>query len=122
MPAAQMAEYLDWHWNEASTASFLGNRSRAKYGVQLFSMALQPMPVALQRASAARGPGALSMDPENGDKLWIESDIGWTSPVGDNTLPRQLKSVAERALAYQKKRYEGVEPTNYVSGDLAFVP
>jgi hypothetical protein len=115
-----MTSFLDWHWNEASNASFLS--SRQTYGLELYSMALQPIPVALQRASAAQGPGALSLDPNNGDKLWIEYDVGWTKTAGDDKLPQQLKSAADRALAYQKKTFAGVKPTNYVSGDLSFVP
>jgi hypothetical protein len=120
MPSTEMISFLDWHWNETSDASFLN--SSQTYGLELFSMALQPIPVALQRASAAQGPGALSLDPNNGDKLWIEYDVGWTKSAGDDTLPQQLKSVADCALAYQKGTYAGVQPTNYVSGDLSFVP
>jgi hypothetical protein len=120
MPSAAMTSFLDWHWNEALNATFLS--SRQTYGLELYSMALQPIPVALQRASAAHGPRALSLDPDNGDKLWIEYDVGWTNAAGDDTLPRQLKSTADRALAYQKETYAEVKPTNYVSGDLSFVP
>jgi hypothetical protein len=120
MPAKEMTSFLDWHWNDALNSTFLSLRQT--YGIELYSMALQPIPVALQRASAAHGAGALSLDPNNGDKLWIEYDIGWTNAAGDDMLPMQLKSAADRALAYQKETYKGVKPTNYVSGDLSYVP
>jgi hypothetical protein len=120
MPSTEMNSFLHWHWKAASSASFLS--SRQIYGLELFSMALQPIPSALQRASAAQGPGALALDPNNGDKLWIEYDVGWTKTAGDDTLPQQLKTVVDSALAYQKKTYKGVKPTHYVLGDLSFVP
>ncbi len=120
MPSTEMTSFLDWHWNEALNASFLS--SRQTYGVELYSMALQPVPVAMQRASAAQGSRALSLDPNNGDKLWIEYDIGWTNAAGDDTLPQQLMATVDGALAYQKATYAGIEPTNYVRGDLSFVP
>ncbi|KAK4952099.1 hypothetical protein LTR10_010019 [Elasticomyces elasticus] len=120
MPSEEMRSFLDWHWNNASNAPFVS--SRQTNGLELFSMALQPVPVALQRASAAHGPSALSLDPDHGDKLWIEYDAGWTNPAGDGVLPQQLKSVADDALAYQKVTYKGVKPTNYVSGNLSVVP
>ncbi|KAF2670785.1 FAD-binding domain-containing protein [Microthyrium microscopicum] len=120
MPSTNMTSYLDWHWKQASDATLLS--SRQAYGIELLSMALQPIPVALQRASGAHGAGALSLDPNNGDKLWIEYDVGWTKDAGDDILPQQLKSIADDALAYQKETYAGVNPTSYVSGDLSVVP
>ncbi|KAK3641357.1 hypothetical protein LTR56_011385 [Elasticomyces elasticus] len=120
MPSEKMRSFLDWHWNNASNAPFVS--SRQTNGLELFSMALQPIPVALQRASAAQGPSALSLDPNHGDKLWIEYDAGWANIAGDGVLPQQLKAVADDALAYQKETYKGVEPTHYVSGDLSVVP
>ncbi|KAK5738054.1 hypothetical protein LTR17_006297 [Elasticomyces elasticus] len=120
MPLEEMCSFLDWHWNNASNAPFVS--SRQTYGLELFSMALQPIPVALQRASAAQGPSALSLDPDHGDKLWIEYDAGWTNPADDGVLPQQLKSVPDDTLAYQKETYKGVKPTNNVSGDLSVVP
>ncbi|KAK5675925.1 hypothetical protein LTS10_011657 [Elasticomyces elasticus] len=120
MPSEEMRSSLDWHWNNASNAPFVSLGQT--YGLKLFSMALQPITVALQRASAAQGPSALSLDPGHGDKLWIEYDAGWTKAGGDGVLPQQLKSVAEDDLAYQKETYKGVKPTRYVSGGLSVVP
>ncbi|KAK4889592.1 hypothetical protein LTR27_011670 [Elasticomyces elasticus] len=104
MPSEEMRSFLDWHWNNASNAPFVSLRQTS--GLELFSMALQPIPVAPQRASAAQGSSALSLDPHHGDKLWIEYDAGWTNPAGDGVLPQQLKSVADDALAYQKETYK----------------
>ncbi|KAK5739430.1 hypothetical protein LTR17_005335 [Elasticomyces elasticus] len=120
MPSEKMCSFLDWHWNNASNAPFVS--SRQTNGLELFSMALQPIPVALQRASAAQGHSALSLDPDHGDKIWILYGAGWTKTAGDGVLPQQLKALADNALTYQKDTYKGVKPTNYVSGDLSVVP
>jgi hypothetical protein len=56
MPYQQMTEFLQWHYQEANNASFIRDTD---IGFSLFSMALQPIPVGLQRENFNRGPAAL---------------------------------------------------------------
>ena len=83
-------------------------------------MAIQPIPVGLQQANAVRGPAALSLNPELGDKIWIEYSLEWQDPSSDVVLPQQLASLVEDAAAYQKQHFARVKPTNYRFGDLMF--
>jgi hypothetical protein len=85
-------------------------------------MALQPISVGLQQASASHGPGALQVNPHHGDKMWIEYDIGWAKPGCDDQCPQGLKQFVDEALEYQKQTYAGIKPTHYKYGDLSFVP
>jgi hypothetical protein len=122
MPPTNMTSFLDWHWNMSSGVPFMISPSACS--IQLFSMAVQPISVGLQRASTVSGQGALTLDPANGDKVWIEYDVGWTNSTSrcEVQCPQQLIQVTERALAYQKQVFAGVKPTHYESGDLSIVP
>jgi hypothetical protein len=74
MGLSNMTTFLDWHWNHSSRAPFMSLRKH--FGIRLFTMALQPISVGLQQASAAHGSGALAVHPDHGHKMWIEYDIG----------------------------------------------
>lgn len=117
MPHQEMVEFLNWHYSELNQSSFVQSSD-----LKLLSMALQPMPVALQQANFDRGPAALTTDPTGGDKLWIEYSLGWSDPTYDQTWPQELLNHVHAARNYQQMTYEGVQPTNYVSGDLDWVP
>jgi hypothetical protein len=119
MPHQQMTEFLQWHYQEANNASFIRDTD---IGFSLFSMALQPIPVGLQRENFNRGPAALQTDPAHGDKLWIEYSLGWTKPLCNETCPQTLINVVDSAKFHPQEKYRGVKPTNCVSGDLSFVP
>ena len=120
IPSSNMTSFLEWHWNQATEGPFLP--SLQDCDIEVFTMALQPIPVGLQQASMSHGPGALALDPAHGDKMWIEYDIGWVKAACDNQGPQNLMRLVDQALAYQKETYAGIEPTHYVSGDLSFVP
>ena len=119
MGLSNMTSFLDWHCNHSSRAPFMSLRKH--FGIRLFTMALQPISVGLQQASAAHGSGALAVHPDHGDKMWIEYDIGWQGSTCDTECPQQVKDLADQAVEYQREMYAESIPTNYVSGDLSYV-
>lgn len=120
MPADNMTEFLEWHWNQANDAGI--QRSISRFDIQLFSMAIQPIPASLQNVSASTGPSPLAMDYRNGDKIWIEYNIGWLNPDCSEDCPKAIKDLLDEARSHQMSKYAGVPPTNYQSGDLSYVP
>jgi len=98
-----MVAFLNWHWKRASDAAFL--RSISSLDLQLFSMAIQPIPSLLQNASVAAGGeigSPITPSPGARDKVWIEYDIEWMDAACDKSCPDALKTLIDEALAYQK--------------------
>jgi len=73
MSHQQMTEFLQWHYQEAKNAPLIRDTD---ISFSLFSMALQTIPVGLQRENFIRGPAALQRDPANADKLGMEYSLG----------------------------------------------
>lgn len=120
MPAEEMTEFLEWHWNQANDAAI--KRSISRFDIQLFTMAIQPIPASMQNVSASTGSSPLAMDYRNGDKIWIEYNIGWLNPDCSEDCPKAVKDLLDEAKSHHKNNYAGVPPTNYQSGDLSYVP
>lgn len=117
MPHDQMTAFFDRHFDDLTSATYF-----SAPGFALFSMAIQAIPVALQKANFDRGPAALATDPAGGDKIWIEYDLAWVDPKYDATWPQELLNVVVSGRDLQQVQYADVKPTNYQSGDLGWVP
>jgi hypothetical protein len=120
MDEGNMTKFLEWHWNQANDLAI--KRSVSGFDIQLFTMALQPIPASLQNVSASTGPSPIAMDYRNGDKIWIEYNIGWLNPDCSEDCPKALKDLLDEAKSHHVDNYAGVPPTNYQSGDLSYVP
>jgi FAD/FMN-containing dehydrogenase len=121
LPHGDMVSFLEQHWGQASDAALL--RSLTSLDVQLFSVALQPMPAMLQRASASSpfAPSPLTPDPSAGDKIWIEYDIEWLGAPCDSACPAALRTLITDGLAHETSAYgSGTPPTNYVAGNASW--
>jgi len=124
LPHDDMVAFLDWLWGQVANSTFM--RSPADMGIQLLSLALQPIPATLQAASVRQGGGKdaspISQDPAVGDKIWVEYDIAWAGALCDRECPAGLQRLVTQALSHQKSVYGGVRPTHYVSGDRSRAP
>lgn len=118
LPTKQMVQYLNYYWNQTFTKSFLN--SVENLDVQILSVDTQPMSVVIQQAMQLQGGNALGLNPANGDRVWIENSITWLGDLCDTQCPQFSKTSSNKVLAYQKKHYGGIAPTNYKSGNLNF--
>ncbi|ODA80710.1 hypothetical protein RJ55_03669 [Drechmeria coniospora] len=122
MPAEAMHAFLSDH-------SMLMDKKSAKgaildlIDVRLMSFAVQPMPRGIAQASRAHGGGgnALGLKPEHGDRVWVEYDIAWASPLCDEQCPAYFVKAVESMHELHAKNYAGIAPTHYEQGDLTFV-
>jgi len=119
LPHDQMVEYLGAYYNITQSQSF--NDSLTNVDIQLMGFDIQPLSVAIAKASQAQGGNALGLDPAHGDRIWVENDLLWVNQLCDQACPEYSRHMADEALAYQKQHYAGVPPTNYQSGDLDFI-
>lgn len=121
MPAAKMTSFLSDHFDllvakatEAAVVDLLD--------FKLFSFAIQPMPHGIAKASLEHGgPNALGLVPEHGDRVWMEYDIAWLSPLCDAACPKFFAKLVNSQHDLHKSKYSGIYPTNYKSGDLGFL-
>ena len=120
MDLGNMTEFLEWNWHQANDAAFL--RSLSSFDIQLFSMAIQPMPASMQKVSVSFGPSPMAMDHRNGDKIWIEYNMGWLNSGCDTDCPKAIIDLIDEAKTYHVNNYAHVLPTNYEAGDLSFAP
>lgn len=120
MPAANMTAFLEDHYEQTLKATSLANIADL-LDLRLFSFAVQPMPRGIVAASkAARGGSvnALGMVPESGDRIWVEYDIAWASPLCDGYCPQRFETIVNGLHDLHSENYAGIYPTNYESGDL----
>ncbi|KAF9890500.1 hypothetical protein FE257_005905 [Aspergillus nanangensis] len=119
MPAEQLNELLELHWD--TFQSQIKNDSSKNIDIQIGTFTPQPLSVRIARASADAGGNALGLDPEHGDRFWVENDLIWINPTCNDACPGYLRKVAEGVRSEFDARFSGVEPTNYKSGDVEFI-
>lgn len=121
LPADTMTKFLSDHYDivrEASTKATLIDLLDFK----MFSFAVQPMPHSIVGASKrASGSNALGLKEENGDRVWIEYDIAWASPLCDGHCVKFLEKLVKDAHEMHVAKCSGIYPTNCKAGDLEFL-
>lgn len=88
----------------------------------IFSIAFQPMPVAITAASARVNPAGniLGLSPDFGDHVWMEYDISWLTSGSDDLAHSMAMNITNEIDTYAQKKYAGVANSHYVSGDLTW--
>lgn len=86
----------------------------------VFSMAFQPVPHQLAQASIKNPSGVnlLGLDPNHGDKVFMEYTASYTTRSIDQSARDHLTKLVDTGLSNVQKDFAGLEPTNYKSGDL----
>ncbi|GES63272.1 FAD-binding-domain-containing protein [Aspergillus terreus] len=119
MSPDQMDELLELHWE--TYQSQIRNDSARSIDIQIGTFTPQPLSVRIAKASAASGANALGLDPENGDRFWVENDLIWVNPICDEACPQYLREVAEGVRSKFDAQFSSVTPTNYQSGDVEYI-
>jgi hypothetical protein len=116
-----MVEYLDEYWNRTYTR-VLEDGLEQPVDLQLVGFTPQPLSVRIAEASRRQGGNALGLNPDHGDRIWIENQFTWASgPSCKERCPRYSKELSEELLEWQKETYGDVPPTNHKAGDLDVV-
>lgn len=87
----------------------------------VFSLAFQPIPQQLANASvnAPYGVNLLGLDPEHGDKVFMEYDVSWFLPITDKAAATFISEITEPAQTYAMQKYSDTKPTNWRSGNTS---
>lgn len=87
----------------------------------IFSLAFQPISVQLANASASApyGVNLLGLDPDYGDKFFMEYDVSWLLPTTDKAAASFLTEITQPAQDYATGKYSETKPTNWKSGDTS---
>ncbi|UNI20885.1 hypothetical protein JDV02_006934 [Purpureocillium takamizusanense] len=121
MPEKDMTAFLNDHYKKM----LKGSSERALQDLldfRLMSFAVQPMPRGIVKASRdTGGPNALSMEPEQGDRVWVEYDVAWLSPLCDQRCPKSFETLVQSVHDLHVENYSGIPPTNYKEGDVDFI-
>ncbi|OQO03643.1 hypothetical protein B0A48_10308 [Cryoendolithus antarcticus] len=117
LPENKMVDFFS-HYYDATFNSTLVDGIQSGLDVQITGFDPQPLSVRVARASQAQGGNALGLNPDHGDRIWIENNFVWGSPLCQDRCPQYSKQVSETLLEYQKSTFGGIAPTNYKSGDL----
>lgn len=80
----------------------------------IYSVAFQPLPVAIAEASLAKGGNAIALNPDAGAHIWLSYDISWLTKLGDDHANQMAISITDSIDAYAKSTYKGVKPVGYV--------
>jgi len=119
LPTPNMTDFYGIVWDKMNSESF--KNSLRPLDVQIMGFDPQPVSVRIARASNAQGGNALGLDPNNGDRIWIENNFLWLNSNCDEKCPSFSQSVSDDIKATQKQTYGGMKPTNYQSGDVSFI-
>jgi hypothetical protein len=84
----------------------------------IFSIAFQPLPIAIPSASVAAGGNAHGLSSEIGDRMWMEYDISRLTALGDKDTNSMVMNITATIDQYAKETYPGVKNSHYKSGDL----
>ena len=119
MDPEKTARLFEAHWDLYQ--SQIKNDSSRNIDIQIGTFTPQPVSARIAKASMDNGGNALGLDPDNGDRIWVENDLIWINPVCNDACPNYLKEVADSAKSKFLEEFKGTAPTNYESGDVEFV-
>lgn len=117
MPMPKMSTFLNDHFTTVEKATTTGSLVDP-LDLRLFTFTVQPMSHLIAQASQNAGGNALGLDPNAGDRVWMEYDIAWLSPLCDEQCPGFVRTISNSLHDLHEKNYLGVYPTNYKSGNL----
>ncbi|KAJ6437126.1 FAD-binding, type 2 [Purpureocillium lavendulum] len=121
MPEKDMTAFLSDHFDQILKKSTKGALMDL-LDFRLMSFAVQPMPHGIVQASKDKGgSNALGMVPEQGDRVWVEYDVAWLSPLCDKKCPQYFGDVVNSLHDLHVEKYSGIPPTNYKEGDVNFL-
>jgi hypothetical protein len=88
----------------------------------IFTMAFQPLPhlIPAISSSVSSGNNALSQLPSYGDRMFMEYDLIWETPLGDSDAQTMAANITEEIQAYTKKIYADIKNTYYKEGHLEY--
>lgn len=119
LPPAQMKDLFQAHWD--AFLDYTKNDTSKNLNIQLTTFTPQPLSVRIANASAAAGGNALGLDPDFGDRIWVENDMIWIDPVCNEACPQHLRHLGDNVTSHFNNHYKGMRPSNYVSGDVDFI-
>lgn len=119
LPEDDMVDFLNYYWN-TTYERVLIDGLESGLDVQITGYVPQPLSVRIVEASNAQGPNALGLDPAHGDRIFVENQFLWASPLCAERCPQYAANISSELMAYQKSKYGNVEPTHYQSGDISF--
>ncbi|RDA94226.1 hypothetical protein CP533_0580 [Ophiocordyceps camponoti-saundersi (nom. inval.)] len=122
MPEPAMGSFLARHWHHVVSATSAA-AADDRMDLRLFSFTLQPIPRAIAIASRAANsvPNALGLEPDHGDRLWVQYDLAWANPTCDRFCAVRLKEIVDEAKEIHRRGFAGIPPTNYRSGNLEYL-
>lgn len=87
----------------------------------VFSLGFQPIPVKLANASVNNpdGRNLLGLNPDDGDKLFMEYDVSWLLSDTDEAAAKYITKITEPAQNYVREKYSNAHPTNWRSGNTS---
>ncbi|KAL9084013.1 MAG: hypothetical protein Q9165_008289 [Trypethelium subeluteriae] len=119
LPYENMTAFYNYHFTSFQQQAFAYQAT--SLDIQVFSFAIQPLPIALKQASADAGGNRLGLDAVNGDTIFMEYDVSWLNPACDSLCPGYLETMVNSVKTYQQSTYGGIAPTNYKSGDISWI-
>ncbi|KAI9676693.1 MAG: hypothetical protein M1822_008256 [Bathelium mastoideum] len=118
LPYDNMTSFYDYHYTSFQQQAFA--HQATSLDIQIFSFAIQPIPVVLKQASADAGGNRLGLDATNGDNIFMEYDVSWLNPDCDTLCPGYIETMVDSIKSYQQSTFGGMSPTNYKSGDISW--
>lgn len=121
LPESEMVEFLNTYWNTTYERTLTDGLQTLGLDIQITGFTPQPLSVRVVKASNAQGENALGLDPDNGDRIWIENQFLWGSgALCKERCPVYAEGILDELLTMHKAKYANVKPTNYKSGDISF--
>jgi hypothetical protein len=119
LPEDDMVEFFSYYWDHFYNATFVNGLQ--DLDVQITGFDPQPLSVKIAQASQKQGGNVYGLNPDHGDRVWIENNLLWTNPTCNERCPQQSEELSTMLLKYQREKYGNVLPTNYKSGDPDYV-
>lgn len=119
LPIAQMSSFLDQHWLSLNQTASVTLSNLTNFFLLTFTT--QPLTTLIADASQRAGGNAYGLNPNFGDRIWIEYDLAWLNSTCDTQCPPYLEQLADAQHDTFAANYGGTYPTNYRYGNLDWI-
>lgn len=121
LPEDEMVDFLNTYWNTTYKRVLRDGLETLGLDIQITGFTPQPLSVRVIEASNAQGENALGLNPDNGDRIWIENQFLWGSgALCKDRCPEYAEDISNELMAIQKAKYGNFQPTHYKSGEISF--
>lgn len=112
-----------FQYQVSSFKSYAAQTQSQNLDLMVYSFAMQPLPVAIQKASLNTGAkNTFAFDVADGDRIWMEYDVSWVNPLDEQRAFSYADHFTQDIVQYVRSKHPNTKSTKQTNNADGFTP